>query len=528
MSETSQFFPEKPYAGTQINVLDHGYIRLVDYMGSDLSLIRAARASFNASWRTGANEANDDRLLERLWTGGPLGTPHGPSPKHSTPFEAVAATFEVKAPLFVFRQWHRHRTQCLDGATKIRCVSPNGRPVSRTIQQLFESKHGINAGALPAFHKNGHDTTGRAAVRPAVRRDPLRTRILPNCQERTLRTFDEESGEFRAGQMRDVWESGVKEIWELSTSRGFIRGSAKHPFLTRSGWVHLGDLRAGDHVAAAGVVSKHNRPIPPSLRRGIGVWTTMMRHRLIHEEDRCHICQGIFSFDDLQLDHVVPVAENLELALVATNLKPACYECHRKKTDGERPSRVGQSGLGLVWARVIANPSRVGEGMTYDIEMIGPDHNYVANGLVVHNSYNELSLRYKEHPDDDYYTPAVVVVGTQATENKQGRTTGLTAVEQQRELELMQYRTQCAGAFATYHELLGAGWPRELARCVLPVSVYSQMFTTANLLNFMRFLTLRADGHAQYEIRVYAEAMTTLLDLVVPRAMVHWKRGNGQ
>lgn len=83
-----------------LKVLDHGFVRLVDAMGSDLSIVRAARVSYDAAWRAGENEASDRRLLRYLLTN-----------RHSTPFEAVTLTFEVKAPIFVFRQWHRHRTQ---------------------------------------------------------------------------------------------------------------------------------------------------------------------------------------------------------------------------------------------------------------------------------------------------------------------------------------------------------------------------------------------------------------------------------
>lgn len=82
-----------------IEVLDHGYVRLIDSMGSDLSVVRAARVSYDADWRAGADSGSDTRLIGYLWRN-----------KHTSPFEAVTVTFEVKAPIFVFRQWHRHRT----------------------------------------------------------------------------------------------------------------------------------------------------------------------------------------------------------------------------------------------------------------------------------------------------------------------------------------------------------------------------------------------------------------------------------
>lgn len=79
-----------------IDVLDHGYVRLVDSMGDDMSVVRSARVSYDAEPR---NDGSDEKLIRYLMKN-----------KHTSPFEAVQFTFEVKAPIFVFRQWHRHRT----------------------------------------------------------------------------------------------------------------------------------------------------------------------------------------------------------------------------------------------------------------------------------------------------------------------------------------------------------------------------------------------------------------------------------
>jgi thymidylate synthase (FAD) len=72
--------------------------------------------------------------------------------------------------------------------------------------------------------------------------------------------------------------------------------------------------------------------------------------------------------------------------------------------------------------------------------------------------------------------------------------------------------------------LLEDGVPRELARSVLPVATYSHMFATVDLLNLMRFLTLRCDQHAQYEIRVYADAMRELARSIVPVCIKAWEK----
>jgi thymidylate synthase (FAD) len=217
----------------KIDVLDHGFVRLVDSMGSDLSVVRAARVSYDAAWRAGEDEKSDTRLINYLW-----------KHKHTTPFEAVTFTFEVMAPIFVFRQWHRHRTF----------------------------------------------------------------------------------------------------------------------------------------------------------------------------------------------------------------------------------------------------------------------------------SYNELSARYKELPEV-FYVPRPEHIGSQSKSNKQGR--DLSTERDMLVPSMIDH--SCRAAFAAYRSLLAQDVPRELARSVLPVATYSHMFATVNLLNLLRFLTLRCDTHAQYEIRVYADAMKELARGVTPVCIAAWE-----
>lgn len=223
----------------KINVLDHGFVRLVDSMGNDLSVVRAARVSYDAAWRSGEDEKGDAKLINYLW-----------KHKHTTPFEAVSFTFEVKAPIFVFRQWHRHRT----------------------------------------------------------------------------------------------------------------------------------------------------------------------------------------------------------------------------------------------W------------------------------------SYNELSARYRELPME-YYVPDPEKIGKQSTVNKQARVVDLhdqdTLLLRAQEVLLVDQFMRAT--FDTYNMLLESGWPKELARSVLPVATYSHMFASVNLLNLLKFLTLRTHSHAQYEIRVYAEAMRELIRPIVPVCVEAWE-----
>lgn len=224
---------------TTINLLDQGFVRLVDSMGSDLSVVRAARVSYDAAWRAGEDEGSDTRLIKRLW-----------KDRHSSPFEAVEFQFEVKAPIFVIRQWQRHRT----------------------------------------------------------------------------------------------------------------------------------------------------------------------------------------------------------------------------------------------WA------------------------------------FNELSGRYRELPEE-FYLPDPSLIGEQSVKNKQGRQSVDAETVELRKRQIELIRVCCESAFQSYRALLKFGWPRELARSVLPLNTYSHMFAKVDLRNLLGFLSLRDDPHAQYEIRVYAEAMREIARSVAPVCVAAWEEG---
>jgi len=130
-------------------------------------------------------------------------------------------------------------------------------------------------------------------------------------------------------------------------------------------------------------------------------------------------------------------------------------------------------------------------------------------------SYNELSARYKELPEE-FYVPELDQITTQSIDNKQMRTDKIHphALQIQRSITSSNEKS-----FSHYHALIKDGCPRELARSVLPVGTYSHMFATANLHNWFNFLRERLHSHAQYEIRVYAEAIAEELRIIAPIAV---------
>lgn len=137
-------------------------------------------------------------------------------------------------------------------------------------------------------------------------------------------------------------------------------------------------------------------------------------------------------------------------------------------------------------------------------------------------SFNELSARYRELPEE-FYVPDPYLIGAQSTSNKQMRTEAPPD-----EIASNLIRHACTAAFTSYRLLLERGVPRELARSVLPVATYSHMFAKTDLSNLFKFLDLRAHSHAQHEIRVYAEAMLELIRPVVPACVEAWESNRGR
>jgi thymidylate synthase (FAD) len=139
-------------------------------------------------------------------------------------------------------------------------------------------------------------------------------------------------------------------------------------------------------------------------------------------------------------------------------------------------------------------------------------------------SYNEMSARYVEM-QEECYLPSIerIMAGAQAKANKQASTEGIT----KEAAEMIQAEISASNGHShwSYRILLEHGLSRELARTVLPVSQYSKMWASANLRNWMQFLTLRNSGDAQWEIQQYAKAVQSLLKERFPRTLELFEEG---
>lgn len=143
---------------------------------------------------------------------------------------------------------------------------------------------------------------------------------------------------------------------------------------------------------------------------------------------------------------------------------------------------------------------------------------FVARQWVRHRTarLNEISGRYSIMKDE-FYLPEPDQIRYQSKSNKQGRSDETVSDEDAGRI-LEQFQLEQAQIYRNYESLLQANVARELARMNLPLSLYTEWYWQIDLHNLFHFLRLRLDPHAQYEIRVYAEAMAKCAQAVAPLA----------
>ena len=154
---------------------------------------------------------------------------------------------------------------------------------------------------------------------------------------------------------------------------------------------------------------------------------------------------------------------------------------------------------------------------------------FVARQWIRHRTanVNEYSARYSIM-DKEFYIPRPEHLASQSSDNRQGRGSVLSGLEAERVFEIL--KSDASRAYDHYEEMLNEGkdgesldesnngLARELARMNLTLNYYTQWYWKTDLHNLFNFLSLRVDSHAQYEIRVYADAMLDTLRRWVPIA----------
>lgn len=510
-------------------ILDHGYLQLVETWGSDERIIEAARMSTDKGflgWGT-PDEPGDERLLAYLMKN-----------RHDTPFEMAGLIVEVQAPIFVFREWHRHRTQCLGPDTLIHFDAPKSKSNRRFVYKM----------RIEDLWKKWQPTQRNSRPERQVNALFPRSRI----QAMQLRCLNEETSEFVTTNIVDVIKGDPKPMVRVTVASGReLVATREHRVFTNEGWRTLGCAIDGNlRLTLEGTVRGNPKgwePPQPDLDaeawrdvvgwEGIYVVSNMGRVARRGKPPR-RVTIGSHGYPVVSLNR--PGLQDLRtvhtLVLEAFVGRRAEFQEARHINHNRQDARLQNLQWGsssdnsfdqvsadrqqrlIPCFEEIVRTIDLGPLPTYDLTVTEPWHNFVADGFVVHNSFNELSARYTPLPDMNYMPTAercLVVNGANKQANNSPGSRELT--HDAAIFWLEQLKTLYVQAEDVYRLGLEIGIPKELARLPVPVARYSRMRASANLRNWLAFLTLRQAPNAQYEIRVFANALGEIIAEKFPR-----------
>ena len=200
----------------------------------------------------------------------------------------------------------------------------------------------------------------------------------------------------------------------------------------------------------------------------------------------CNICE---TSTNLEIDHILPVTTNPELAFNEGNIQILCKDCHREKTRLENSSNRQTIKWGFV-----THIKKLEIVDTYDLEVEHPSHNYVANGIVTHNSRRYVSgsrVRFKYYVSDKMKFISI---------HKDD--------ESDIHFDNDDFHRICE---ERYYQALEKGVKPQEARRVIPQSAYTQIWGAFMPNQLDNYFKLRLDKHAQWEIQQTAIAMQELI-----------------
>lgn len=570
-----------------IEVLDKGYVELIDVMGDEKRIANVARISY------GKTEGKyDEKLLKLLLRNG-----------HMSPFEQVQFTFKVKCPIFIARQFQRHRTGCLAsettlvfdepravelGTRKIRCMSvgdfynkwENGSISPKPLRKRQYDLTKIDDNKIYTIHEfcqqcNCKDITTRATIKrnhvPIVSENPRKIlgKDLKECfKDKTakwtvdlksrlkamnIRLYDRQQDKVVYSHIKDIWCSGVKDIYKYTFENGYsINCTENHTFLTEKGENQIE------------ICYKNQIPIYTCSAKGVSNETPI--HYTEHELEN-EVWKPVVNYED---KYIVSNLGRVKSLVNTHNRKLKIPKLKKQSILNTGYPVVSVSRNGKSWAKPIH--SLVCEAFISckkDKKMV-----------IRHLDGNKLNCRLSNLSYDNYKKNIADKITLNETAELRGILTKVVKKEFVRtdkvyDLEIegnnpyfitnegivthnsyneqsrrytkkkwdyyvpdlnrlpnkntnsLKLQKSIIGMYEfqirEYEELIKFGVLPEVARCIMGTGFYTTFFFTVDLRNLLHFLDLRTAQDAQFEIREYADVLEYLVEEKFPNVIQYWR-----
>jgi thymidylate synthase (FAD) len=348
--------------------------------------------------------------------------------------------------------------QCLAGDTEVTFLKTSGSLHKISIAELYDLwTHGEKA-------VRERKIRGRQGEEPGEYRRDCKKRL----RRMKLRVLNEATGAFELSHIQDVMCSGEQPVYRVTMADGkTLDCTANHRLFTTDGWQHMGD--------ALGLVTDES-------------------HQVLAMTKACEVmCNGLVRTDALY---------------------------------SQKPWFVAQATKGLTGPKLMAHPVKVvhveflGIQTTYDLEVAGQWHNFVANGVVVHNSFRYTGGRIVEVAEGK--TPVEEVFYLRPLgfyTDRNGKKYEYTEDLRQEDI------AWCLNGAKIYAKRISQGFSEEHARSLIPFDVRQHWVMSANVRSLMHLMDLRAKDDAQLECQHLCELIFPHFEAWVP-AVAAWYQKN--
>ena len=449
--------------------------------------------------------------------------------RHWSIFETANLCMEINTTRAISAQILRHRSFsyqefCLTGDAKITVKAPGGAVQRVPIKKLYENWDG-----------------NRLKARLARCYDTETERFIDAPIKSVYKTGEKPVYRYKVQSTQTVKEiSCTKEHKVLTKEKGFIdfgvayeqnltialNGHQANPLPYQKkevleGHAWMGSTRFAQEFGIADVTARkwfrllNVTPHKPNHTAKSSINSTfkaklqsfMKWARTEIKKNYCECCGHDGSKSRLEVSHIIAHDGSPELAFDEKNLQTLCASCHRKYDIEKQEKRYGWTlGMTAKWGKIISE-EYLGIEETYDIEMDHDSHNFVANGIVVHNS-----TRYQDATV--LGAPQVPHLRRQDQKNRQNSIDDLDTASIQKYYRRIGTLFEEAGHL--YKEMISDGVAKECARNILPLATPTRLYMNGTIRSWITYLALREKSGTQLEHMTLAKDIKKIFSGQLP------------